>query len=118
MDKIATRYISDGDELYGVIDMPRLLAVPKTALTEVYVYTKYNYDFECAIRGMLKAGVLEQVEGDKYTYPFDEIAATLEDIRKSGVFSGMEIVAMDARVADYWAERPSKPLEDGADRSQ
>jgi hypothetical protein len=92
------RYVSDGDALYNVRDMVAFLKEPKDALTEVYVFTKYNYEFECAVRDMLAMGLIEQAGEGEYTYPFEGIAATLEDIRNSGVFTAEEVTAMDVRV--------------------
>jgi hypothetical protein len=104
------RYVSDGDELYLVKDMPALLAQPKdTVLKFVYIYTKYNYDFEFIIMRMLKAGILEQADkSERYTYPFKAVAATLDDLRT--VFTVDEVAAMDGEVAGIWAgKEPTQP---------
>lgn len=106
------RYVSDGDSLYGVIDMAGLLSIPLEDLKQVYVNTKYNYAFECAIRAGIEMGILEKVDPkEEYTYPFDEIKATLEDFVNSGRFTDEDLAFLDDRVIDALSPEQDKGTE-------
>jgi hypothetical protein len=104
-----SRYVSDGASLYGVMDMPKLLSIRKEDLMEVYVNTKYNYSFECAIRAALEIGILEKEDPNaEYNYPFDEIKDTLEDFVKSGIFTDDDLAFLEERVLDKLGADPDK----------
>lgn len=99
------RYISDGDSLYGVPDMAMLLKESKQDLMQIYVFTKYNYAFECAIRAGIESGVLEKKDPNaEYYYPFDEVKDTLGDFVKSGIFTDEDLAFLDERVLDEFDE--------------
>lgn len=107
-----SRYVSDKVNLYGVVDMPKLLTMPKEDLKQIYVNTKYSYAFECSIRAALEMGILEKEDPDaEYNYPFDEIKATLEDFVKSGIFTDEDLAFLDERVIDELGADPSKMNE-------
>ena len=107
-----SRYVSDGASLYGVMDMPKLLSIRKVDLMEVYVNTKYNYAFECAIRAAIEMGILEKEDPNaEYNYPFDEIKATLEEFVTSGVFTDEDLAFLDERVLDQLGADPDKMNE-------
>lgn len=94
-----TRYISDGETLYAVMNMKSILKQPAEVIREIYLYTTYDYKFECSIRDMIKVGLIEQVDPtEPYTYPFDAVEATLEEIRDSGILTTQEIIKMDTEV--------------------
>jgi len=104
-----SRYVSDGASLYGVMDMPKLLSIRKVDLMEIYVNTKYSYSFECAIKAALEMGILEQEDpNEEYSYPFDEIRATLEDFVKSGIFTDDDLAFLEERVLDKLGADPDK----------
>ena len=93
------RYVSDGESIYGVDDMSIIMSLSKKDLADVYVYTYYHYKFELTIHDMLAIGVLQQKDKkEEYKYPFLEIAETLDEIRKSEMFSPNDIIEMDKRV--------------------
>lgn len=92
------RFISDGDTLYEVVDMPKLLAEPKDILTSIYIFTKYNYQFQCIVRDMLKSGMFEYETPIEDTYPYEAMDQTIKDFDASGVFTKEELDAMWAEV--------------------
>lgn len=96
------RFISDGLELFGVTDMPKLLAEPKNVLKEVYINTRWDYLFEEKFKRALDLGFIELAEGEAQTYPFDDVEATLGEIRDSGVFTPEEITELEATATQYW----------------
>lgn len=112
-----SRYVSDGEWIYGVEDMSVITSLSKEDLADVYVYTYYHYKFELTIHDMLAIGVLQKKdEKEEYAYPFLEVAETLDEIRKLEVFSPNDIIEMDKRVlaifeADIPKDNNPKPKE-------